>query len=66
MEINRKNERLAELKRQLEDVVFRRACKEGTNVMPVLIDAVDTGVTLGEVSDIYREVFGVYTDPGML
>jgi methylmalonyl-CoA mutase N-terminal domain/subunit len=42
------------------------ACREDRNVVPVLIDAVDVGVTLGEVSDIYRKVFGVYTDPGML
>lgn len=45
---------------------LRRACKENRNVMPDLIDGVDAGVTLGEVSDIYREVFGVYTDPGFV
>lgn len=44
----------------------REACKAGQNVMPAMIDAVDVGVTLGEVSQIYREVFGVYTDPGMI
>ncbi len=44
---------------------LRDACKNGSNIMPVLIEAVDDGVTLGEVSDIYREVFGVYRDPGM-
>jgi methylmalonyl-CoA mutase N-terminal domain/subunit len=43
-----------------------RACVENRNVVPVLIEAVDAGVTLGEVSDIYRRVFGVYSDPGML
>jgi methylmalonyl-CoA mutase N-terminal domain/subunit len=43
-----------------------RACVENRNVVPVLIDAVGDGVTLGEVSDIYRKVFGVYSDPGML
>jgi methylmalonyl-CoA mutase N-terminal domain/subunit len=48
----------------LQDV--ESACRENRNVVPVLIDAVDAGVTLGEVSDIYRNVFGVYTDPGML
>jgi methylmalonyl-CoA mutase N-terminal domain/subunit len=42
-----------------------RACKRGLNVMPSLIEAVDSGVTLGEVSDIYRDVFGAYRDPGM-
>jgi methylmalonyl-CoA mutase N-terminal domain/subunit len=42
------------------------ACRENRNVVPILIDAVADGVTLGEVSDIYRNVLGVYTDPGML
>lgn len=45
---------------------LKRICKDGGNVMPVLIEAVDAGVTLGEVSDVYREVFGVYTDPGLV
>jgi methylmalonyl-CoA mutase N-terminal domain/subunit len=45
---------------------IERACVEDRNVIPVLLDAVDVGVTLGEVSKIYRKVFGVYTDPGML
>lgn len=44
----------------------RSACKDGTNIMAVLIDAVDVGVTVGEVSDVYREVFGVYRDPGFV
>lgn len=43
-----------------------RACVENRNVVAILIDAVGDGVTLGEVSDIYRRVFGVYSDPGML
>jgi methylmalonyl-CoA mutase N-terminal domain/subunit len=47
-------------------VSIEEACKENRNVVPILIDAVDVGVTLGEVSDIYRRVFGVYSDPGML
>lgn len=44
----------------------REACRSGENLMPILIDAVDKGVTMGEVCDCYREVFGVYTDPGLL
>lgn len=46
--------------------LVEQACRENRNVVPVLIDAVEVGATLGEVSDIYRKVFGVYTDPGML
>lgn len=45
---------------------IRDACKENRNVIPPLIDGVEKGVTLGEVSDIYREVFGVYNDPGTI
>lgn len=54
-------------KRQWEAAssAIKSACKEKRNVMPALIDAVEVGVTLGEISDIYREVFGVYTDPGI-
>lgn len=43
---------------------LRRVCRENLNVMPTLVEVVDIGVTLGEVSDVYREIFGVYTDPG--
>jgi methylmalonyl-CoA mutase N-terminal domain/subunit len=50
--------------RRLEAV--RRAAADGTNLMPPLIDAVRDGVTVGEISDVYREVFGVYTDPGRI
>jgi methylmalonyl-CoA mutase, N-terminal domain len=42
------------------------ACRNGTNLMPVLIDAVKEHCTLGEISDIYRDVFGVYRDPAWL
>lgn len=47
---------------------LRRRC-EGppcweNNVMPALIDAVKAGATEQECCDLYREVFGVYTDPG--
>jgi methylmalonyl-CoA mutase N-terminal domain/subunit len=52
------------VKKALEEV--ERTCAENRNVVPTLLDAVDVGVTLGEVSTIYRKVFGVYTDPGML
>lgn len=45
---------------------IERACREGRNVIPDLIDGVDAGVTLGEIATIYRRVFGIYTDPGML
>jgi len=31
-----------------------------TNLMPLFVDAVDAGATLGEICDILREVFGTY------
>jgi methylmalonyl-CoA mutase N-terminal domain/subunit len=34
--------------------------------MPPLIAAVKAGCTVGEVSDVYRSVFGVYQDPAWL
>ncbi len=39
------------------------ACWEN-NVMPALVDAVRAGATEQECCDLYREVFGTYTDPG--
>ncbi len=38
-------------------------CRHGGNVMPVLIDAVKDSVSLGELSDVYRQVFGLYREP---
>ena len=39
------------------------ACRNGRNVMPVLIDAVKDYASLGEISDVYRQVFGLYREP---
>jgi methylmalonyl-CoA mutase N-terminal domain/subunit len=39
------------------------ACADGQNVMPVLVDAVKDYVSLGEISDVYRQVFGLYREP---
>jgi methylmalonyl-CoA mutase N-terminal domain/subunit len=44
----------------------RAAAKSDDNLMPPLVHAVDTGCSVGEISDIYREVFGEYRDPGHL
>ncbi len=45
---------------------LRDAARSGANLMPPLLRAVDCGCTVGEVSDIYREEFGVYRDPGTI
>lgn len=38
------------------------ALRDGTNVMPVLVDAVKHYCTLGEVSDVMRRVHGAYRE----
>lgn len=52
------------VQRTLDDL---RTAAEGTaNVMPTLIRAANAGATLGEVTDVMREVFGVYTEPAQI
>jgi methylmalonyl-CoA mutase N-terminal domain/subunit len=43
--------------------VVKRAASDGTNLMPPIIDAVKQEVTVGEISDVFRTVFGIYRDP---
>ena len=45
---------------------LRLAAKSGKNLMPILFDAVKAYCTVGEISDVYREVFGIYQDPAWL
>ena len=40
----------------------RRACEEGANVMPHLIETAKAYATLGEITQVMREVFGVYQE----
>jgi methylmalonyl-CoA mutase, N-terminal domain len=42
----------------------RAACDSDTNLMPLLLEAGRAGCTLGELSEVYRDAFGVYRDPG--
>jgi methylmalonyl-CoA mutase N-terminal domain/subunit len=42
----------------LEKIVL--AAKEGTNLMPPVIEAVENYCTLGEIADVLRKVFGEY------
>ena len=51
----------AEVRLHLERVAA--ACRTGTNLMPVLLDAVKAYVSLGEIADVYRRVFGLYREP---
>jgi len=58
----RKAARNPETVRRALDAV-RRAAREGSNLMPPILDAVKQEVTVGEISDVFREEFGVYQDP---
>ena len=51
----------AKVERRLTQLA--EACQNGQNVMPVLVDAVKDYVSLGEISDVYRQVFGLYREP---
>ena len=38
-------------------------CAGTENVMPRLVAAADAGATIGEMCDVFREVWGPYRDP---
>jgi methylmalonyl-CoA mutase N-terminal domain/subunit len=44
---------------------LRQACADGRNVMPALIEAVKTYATVGEISDVMREIFATYEEPAV-
>jgi methylmalonyl-CoA mutase N-terminal domain/subunit len=52
---------MAKVEKRLKQVAD--ACRVGQNLMPVLVDAVKDYASLGEVSDVYRQVFGLYREP---
>jgi len=51
----RDNVKVAQLLSQL-----KQDAKDGTNVMPHIIDAVEQYATLGEIADVFRNEFGEY------
>ena len=62
-------DRLAELKRQRDRSRvtavldrLREAARGTTNLMPLVLDAVECDTTLGEISNALREVFGEYRE----
>jgi methylmalonyl-CoA mutase N-terminal domain/subunit len=52
---------MAKVEKRLKQVAD--ACRNGHNLMPVLVDAVKDYASLGEISDVYRQVFGLYREP---
>lgn len=45
---------------------LRRAAQGSANLMPFILDAVKAHVTLQEIMDVFREVFGEYREPNFL
>ena len=43
---------------------IRAVAASDDNLLPAMIDAVRNGVTLGEISDVLRELWGAYDNPG--
>jgi methylmalonyl-CoA mutase N-terminal domain/subunit len=41
------------------------ACRDGSNLVPPVLEAVKAYATLGEVCDVFRRVFGVYREAGV-
>jgi methylmalonyl-CoA mutase N-terminal domain/subunit len=52
---------MAKVEKRLAQVA--EACRSGRNLMPVLVDAVKDYASLGEISDVYRQSFGLYREP---
>jgi methylmalonyl-CoA mutase N-terminal domain/subunit len=44
---------------------LKAACRDGRNVMPPLLEAVKAYATVGEISDVMREVFATYEEPAV-
>nr|BBH94668.1 methylmalonyl-CoA mutase [Thermogemmatispora argillosa] len=65
-------ERLNRVRRERDQTAVRKALDnlrrvaEGTeNTMPAIIEAVKAYATLGEIMDVFRSVFGEYTEPAV-
>lgn len=53
----------AQVKKYLNNL--RQAAQGSENLMPYILAVVKEYATLQEICDVFREVFGVYRDPGM-
>jgi methylmalonyl-CoA mutase N-terminal domain/subunit len=66
-------QRVSKMKRERDSAAVRAAlarigaaCRSNENLMEPICDAVRTEATVGEICDIFRAEFGVYTDPGWI
>ena len=58
LKARRDNKKVEELLDKL-----RRVCEKGENVLPVVMEVTRAGATVGEVCNIYREIWGVWEPP---
>jgi methylmalonyl-CoA mutase N-terminal domain/subunit len=66
-------QRVRKMKRERNSTALREslsrvaeACRDGENVMEPICEAVRRDATVGEICDVFRSEFGVYTDPGWI
>jgi methylmalonyl-CoA mutase, N-terminal domain len=66
-------QRVRKMKRERNSVAVREAlgrvaeaCRGGENLMDPICEAVRHEATVGEVCDVFRAEFGVYSDPGWI
>ncbi len=66
-------QRVRKLKRERNSAAVREAlarvaeaCRSGENLMEPICEAVRRDATVGEICDVYRAEFGIYTDPGWI
>ena len=66
----RQRERLARIRRERDNELvsqrleaLREAAQGTENLMPFILDAVRAYATLGEICDVFRDVFGEYREP---
>lgn len=70
---DRQLQRLRKLRQERDNEVvtsalqaLRRAAEGTENTMPYIIEAVRAYATLGEITDVFREVFGEYQEPNWI
>jgi len=71
--IDQQIERLKEVRRERNDKEvtkalkeLKKAAEEGKNVMPYLVTAVKAYATVGEMTNVFREVFGEFNEPRII
>lgn len=64
LELLRKERDTDQVRQSLE--ALRNAALDTANTMPLILNAVRAYATLGEISDVFRQVFGVYQEPNWI